>query len=67
MTAKVYARGQPADVKELKRRIRKAWREIKKSTLKKLVHQMPLRMKKIVEINGEKLINFKQHCECGEH
>ncbi len=49
MTAKVYARGQLEDVKELKRRIRKAWREIKKIN----IEEAGGRMKKIVEINRE--------------
>lgn len=67
ITGKVYAVTQPKDVKELKRRIRKAWREINPQTLKKLVHQMPLRMAEIVKNDGNKLQNFKKHCDCHDH
>lgn len=64
MTAQVYAKGQPKNIKQLRRRIKKAWSEIEPKTVWKLIHQMKLRVAAIAANGGQKLKNFKMHCTC---
>ncbi|CAF4144754.1 unnamed protein product, partial [Rotaria sp. Silwood2] len=66
ITNKVYGEGQdqPKALLELKRRIMKAWKSLDSKILRKAVHQMPLRMKEIVNKKGGRVTRFKQHCTC---
>ena len=66
MTYKVYGEGQdqPKTLPELKRRIEKAWKSLDKKMLRKAVHQMPLRLKEIIEKKGGRVTQFKKHCDC---
>ena len=64
MTKKVYEYPAPKTMEELKERIVNCWNDISSKTLRKMVHQMPLRIKEVLRIKGNKLINFKQSCQC---
>ncbi len=66
MTHKIYGQGQepPTSLQELQKRIVKAWKSLDSKTLRKAVHQMPLRMKEIIKKKGGRVVNFKQHCQC---
>lgn len=66
MANKVYGGGQnqPKFLPALKRRIVEAWRSLDSKILRKAVHQMPLRAKKIVKREGSRVGSFKQHCKC---
>lgn len=68
LTYKVYGGGQkqPKSLKELESRIKKQWKTLDGNMLRRAVHQMKLRMRQIVFNKGEKLKNFKQHCQCDD-
>ena len=68
MTYKVYGQGQcqPKTLEELKQRIINEWGKLEVKMLRKAVHQMPLRMKKIVQNKGGRVVYFKEHCECDD-
>ena len=61
MTYKVYGKGQgqPKTLEELKQRIVDSWKSLEVKMLRKAVHQMPLRMKQIVENKGARVVRFK--------
>ena len=62
MTNKVYGerQKQAKSLSKLKRRFVKAWKLLDSKMLRKVVHQMPLRMKEII---GGRVANFEQHCQ----
>lgn len=66
MTYKVYGQGQgqPKSLDELKKRIIKGWKSLEVKMLRKAVHQMPLRMKEIIEKKGGRVTQFKESCDC---
>lgn len=67
MTPIVYRGDPPKTAMELERRVREAWKSIKPGTLKAIVHEMPCRIKKIIELKGDKIkqrLKEKEKCQC---
>ena len=52
LNEKVYCDPKPQTLDELKKRIRKAWREITIDCLKSLLHSMPKRLESVIVKNG---------------
>ncbi|CAF2996548.1 unnamed protein product [Rotaria sp. Silwood2] len=63
---KVYSGGQkqPKSLPALKRRIIEGWKSLDSKILRKAVHQMPLRVKEIVNRKGDRAGSLRQHCKC---
>ena len=52
LNAKVYCDPEPQTLDELKKRIRKAWREITIDCIKSLLHSMPKRLESVIVKNS---------------
>ena len=64
MTARVYAHPRPQTIKELEKRVEYCWKNFDRVTLKKLIHEIPLRIQAIIKNGGKKIDKPLGHCEC---
>ncbi len=64
MTQQVYAFLPPENLSELRIRIENAWKGFNPKTLKKLVHEIPFRIKAIIKNEGERIPRPLGHCLC---
>ena len=53
MATAVYADPEPQSLRALKHRLRKAWKSISLSTLRKLIGSMPNRLKAVIKNSGD--------------
>jgi len=70
MTNKVYAAPTPKTLKQLRNRVNTEWKKLTPKYLTKLAHEVPARMKTIINQRGKQLSNgfevkkSRYHCEC---
>ena len=63
----VYRDPEPQDVDTLRERVFEAWTHILPGTCQVLIHEMPCRLRKIVELKGHKItqrLKESEKCQC---
>lgn len=66
MSQEVYQHPSPTTLSELEQRVFQAWTKIKESTLRKLVHEIPSRIKAIAQNKGGRIDGTLKPCDCDE-
>ena len=64
MTQQVYQHPGPETIEELSSRVENAWKNFNVKTLKKLIHEIPFRIKAIIQNEGKRIEGPFGHCEC---
>lgn len=64
MTQQVYIHPMPKTLEELDKRVKLCWKNFNRKSLKKLIHEIPHRLKEIIKRKGEKIHKSTTHCKC---